>query len=277
MRYLGLALKIVMLLGFWLVGCILPESQPVQVESAVVQIIVPGDQTHFSVGDLVQIKSRVTSTEGISVVRLMVNGIETRRDQLSQPLKSGIMTQGWQPTEPGTFALQTSIEGSGGGSVSSQVLMVIVDGESSPEQPSEPTTAVPEMEDTITLTITLTPTETLTPTLTPTQTLTWTPTLTYTPPTTEPLAAPDPIAPSGSYSCRSTIFLEWNPVYSANGIAYYEWVVEGSSTTEIGTTTDTQVEFFLPTCASSYRWQVRVVDNLGTIGPYSEWMDFSIE
>ncbi len=106
------------------------------------------------------------------------------------------------------------------------------------------------------------------PTPTPTPTLT---------PSPMPLAAPEPIAPSGSYSCRSTIFLEWNSVYSPNGIAYYEWIVEGPSAVESGTTADVQVEFFLPSCASSYRWQVRAVENLGTIGPYSPWIDFAIE
>lgn len=106
------------------------------------------------------------------------------------------------------------------------------------------------------------------PTPTPTATLT---------PSPMPLASPEPIAPSGSYSCRSTIFLEWNSVYSANGIAYYEWIVEGPSAVESGTTADVQVEFFLPSCASSYRWHVRAVDNLGTIGTYSPWIDFAIE
>ena len=106
------------------------------------------------------------------------------------------------------------------------------------------------------------------PTPTPTATLT---------PRPMPLASPEPIAPSGSYSCRSTIFLEWNSVYSENGIAYYEWIAEGPSAVESGTTSDVQVEFFLPSCASSYRWQVRAVDNLGTVGPYSPWIDFSIE
>ncbi len=260
--------------GFSLASCELSGSPQMPVEVASVQIIVPVDQTYFSVGDMVQVKSLVSSSSGVSIVRLIVNGVETRLDQLSQPLKSGIMTQGWQPTEPGTFVLQTSIEGSGVGSISSQVVMVIVEGETPPEQPPEPTTAVPDIDDTITPT--LTPTETLTPTLTPTLTLTWTPTLTYTP-TTEPLGVPEPIAPSGSYSCRSTIFLEWNSVYSPNGIAYYEWVVESPGGVENGTTTDIQAEFFLPSCAAPYRWQVRAADNLGRIGQFSEWIDFSIE
>ena len=265
---------LVLMAGLGLAGCVLPGSQQVQVEAALVQIVVPADQTHFFVGDLIQIKSRITSTEGITVVRLLLNGVEVRRDQLSQPLKNGTMTQGWQPLESGTFTLQTSIESSAGGNISSQVVVVIVNEQSPPEVQQEPTTAVPVVDDTITPTITLTPTETLTPP--PTITLTWTPTPTYTS-TLEPLVAPEPIAPSGSYNCRSTIFLEWNYVYSPNGIAYYEWIVEGPGAVETDTTTDVQVEFFLPSCAATYRWQVRAVDNLGTIGPYSSWIDFSIE
>lgn len=91
-----------------------------------------------------------------------------------------------------------------------------------------------------------------------------------------PVAAPVLLAPSGSLKCTSTVFLEWEPVSHPNGIDYYEWSVSGSSGTETGQTTDTKVEFFLPTCESSYSWKVRAVDGKGTISPFSKEMTFTI-
>ncbi|MEW6406821.1 MAG: hypothetical protein AB1649_34000 [Chloroflexota bacterium] len=104
-----------------------------------------------------------------------------------------------------------------------------------------------------------------TPTPTPTQT-----------PSPVPLVAPKPIAPSGSLSCTSTVFLEWQPVSHPNGIGYYEWKVTYSGVTDSGTTTSTSVEYFV-TCIASYSWQVRAVDGKGNIGPYSESLSFDIK
>ncbi len=263
-------------LMMFLAGCEFVPSQNDVGSSSSLSIVEPADSSKYQVGDLVRVRSLVSAPDGGLSFDLLVNGQVYRSDHLTQALRNGTMLQPWQPTEPGSYTLQVQMVTSNGSGSTSQVVVVIVDEGSSPEVQPEPTTAVPVEEDTITPTITLTPTETLTPTPTPSMTPTWTPTLTYTP-TTEPLLAPEPIAPSGSYSCRSTIYLEWNSVYSPNGIAYYEWVVDGPGGTENGTTTELRAEYFLSTCASSYRWQVRAVDNMGTIGPYSEWIDFSID
>jgi len=279
-RYRNSLLLMFLGLIFFLVGCefVLPQSE--EPPSASLIIVEPVDGSQFQVGDLVPVRSQVTSPEGTVMFELLVNGQVYRSDRLTQALTKGTLLQPWQPSNNGKYTLQVSMATSEGKGLTSQVIIVDVIGESAEEIQLDPTTAVPPREETITPTITptltLTPTETLTPTLTPTLTLTWTPTLTYTP-TTEPLGVPEPIAPSGSYSCRSTIFLEWNSVYSPNGIAYYEWVVESPGGGESGTTTDIEVEFFLPSCAASYRWHVRAVDNLGRIGQFSEWIDFSVE
>jgi hypothetical protein len=95
-------------------------------------------------------------------------------------------------------------------------------------------------------------------------------------PTAVPLAAPKTVAPAGTYSCRSTIFLEWEPVYHPNGIAHYEWQVTYSGVSKNGTTTSTSVENFL-SCSTSYSWQVRAVDNKGNYGPFSAPLNFYIQ
>lgn len=111
------------------------------------------------------------------------------------------------------------------------------------------------------------------PVVTPPPTPTSTPTQT---PSPVPLAAPDPIAPSGSLSCRSTVFLEWQPVSHPNGIDHYEWQVTGPGGTDSGSATSTSVEYFV-NCAASYSWQVRAVDGKGNVGTYSDPVNFSIE
>jgi hypothetical protein len=91
-----------------------------------------------------------------------------------------------------------------------------------------------------------------------------------------PPPAPTLISPSGSKSCTSTVFLEWNAVDHPAGIAYYEWEVQGSGGTETDTTTETEAEYFV-SCGASYQWRVRAIDNNGTVGPYSDYMDFEIQ
>jgi hypothetical protein len=187
------------------------------------------------------------------------------------------MLQPWEPIEPGEYLIQVYMTTAAGMVVQSNAVLINVLGEAPPTTAPPtvevvPTTHVPEPVVTISPTITLTVPPP--PSITPSQT--WPPTETFTP-SPEPLSTPEPIAPSGNYSCRSTIFLEWNSVYHPNGIAYYEWVVEGPGVTESGTTTDVQEEYFLPSCSAAYRWRVRAVDNIGTIGPYTEWIDFTLD
>ena len=266
-----------------LTGCTLTTQQNSITDEAVIIIVEPVDGTQFQVGDLVKVRALVSSSVGVQDIDLFVNGDIVRRDQLDVPLRQGNMLQPWQPPEPGESLLQLTMTTVGGNIVQSNAVLITVVGETTPPtievQPPtievQPTTPIPEPVITVTPTITFTVPPP--PSITPSPT--WPPTYTFTPtlPTLDPLSAPVPIAPSGSYSCRSTIFLEWSAVYSVNGISYYEWMVEGPSGLESGTTTDIMVEFFIPSCSSSYQWQVRAVDNLGNIGPYTEMIPFTIE
>lgn len=90
------------------------------------------------------------------------------------------------------------------------------------------------------------------------------------------LSKPVTILPSGELSCRSTVFLEWNPVVHPNGIDHYEWQVTGPGGSQNGSTKGTKVEFFVG-CSSSYTWQVRAVDGNGNAGPYSDALGFQIK
>lgn len=261
-----------------LAGCTLSPS-PTVVHDAVITIVEPVEGTRFQVGDIVKVRSLVSSSAGAQEIDMFINGSIVRRDALETPLHQGNMLQPWQAAEPGEYLIQLSLTTATGESVQSNAVLISVQGEELPP-PTEirPTTQIPEVAATITPIPTLPPTEafTLTPIPTITPSLTYPPTNTFVP-TVEPLTAPEPVAPSGNYSCRSTVFLEWYSVYSVNGISYYEWVVEKPGGSESGTTTDVRVEFFIPGCGAAYRWQVRAVDGLGNIGPFSPWMDFTIE
>ncbi len=271
-------------------GCTLAPSKVI-VDEAVITIVEPVGGTQFQVGDLIKVRALVSSSTGAKEIDLYVNAGIVRRDQLDVPLRQGSMLQPWQPSEPGEYLIQMSMTTTSGATFQSNAILITVFGEATPPtteiqpptvtvQPPtvtfQPTTYVPEPV------ITVTPTKTLTIFLPPpsiTSTLTWLATITATPtfPTPDSPAAPEPIAPSGKYSCRSTIFLEWNSVYSVNGISYYEWVVEKPGGIESGTTSDVHVEYFIPGCGQTYRWHVRAVDGLGNIGPFSPWIDFSID
>lgn len=271
---------IIILIGFsvLLVGCALSAPQVVP-DEAVITIVEPVEGTQYQVGDLVKVRARVSSSVGAQEIDLFINASIVRRDHLDVPLRQGNVLQPWQPTEPGDYLIQVSMTAVTGNSVQSNAVLILVAGEEQPPPTAiQPTTQVPEVVMTITPTITPTPTEThtLTPIPSITPSLTYPPTNTFIP-TVESLTAPEPIAPSGQYSCRSTVFLEWNSVFSVNGISYYEWVVEKPGESESGTTSDVQVEFFIPGCSATYRWQVRAVDGLGNIGPFSPWIDFTIE
>lgn len=280
MRFLSSALKLILILGNFLVSCTLTTPQTDINVGSVITIVEPVGGAQYQVGSLVKVRALVESADGAKEVDLVINGDIVRRDQLDVPLRKGNLLQPWQPDEPGEYLIQQNMTTDAGNIVQSNAVLITVKGEEQPPtvelQPPtvevQPTTYVPEPVVTIspTITITLTPSPSITPSWT------WYPTDTYTP-SPEPLKTPEPIAPSGSYSCRSTIFLEWNSVYSVNGISYYEWVVEGSGATETDTTTDIQAEFFIPGCGATYRWRVRAVDNLGTVGPFSPWIDFTIE
>jgi hypothetical protein len=91
--------------------------------------------------------------------------------------------------------------------------------------------------------------------------------------------APVPIRPSGKWGCDPQLphmFLRWEPVDNPFGIALYEWQIQGPDGWESGTTTDTSLDYVV-TCGEKYLWHVRAIDNEGTTGPYSEYMQFEME
>ena len=283
-------LWICLVLGVILAGCTLTTPQGIVDDKAVITIVEPVEGAQFQVGELVRVRALVSSASGAQDVDLYINGNIVRRDQLNVPLRQGNILQPWQPADPGDYLVQLTMTTAGGAAVQSNAILITVIGGATPPttevqpptvtvQPPtvtfQPTTFVPEPVITVTPTLTLTRIQpsSITPSLT------WYPTNTYTPtlPTLDPLTTPEPIAPSGTYSCRSPIFLEWHTVYSPNGISYYEWVVEGPNGQESGTTTEYKVEYFIPGCSASYQWKVRAVDTLGNIGPYTDLIPFTIE
>lgn len=102
------------------------------------------------------------------------------------------------------------------------------------------------------------------------------PTATFTQPA--PLTAPTPISPNGTLDCASVtggVTLVWSAVSNSNGINHYEWQLQGGVNTS-GSSFTTQAIITQIYCGANYRWRVRAVDNLGNIGPWSDYMQFSI-
>jgi hypothetical protein len=94
-------------------------------------------------------------------------------------------------------------------------------------------------------------------------------------PTSPPtLPAPEPVSPSGSLSCRSTVTLEWNGISYAPGIDHYEWKLAGKLN-KTGSVSGLKKETSVA-CGGSYTWQVRAVGKDGVTGPYSSPMGFKI-
>ncbi len=95
-------------------------------------------------------------------------------------------------------------------------------------------------------------------------------------PVAPPAAAPIPISPNGSFTCRSTVMLTWQPLSQPGGVDHYEWQVTGLGSPKQGTTADTSDEFIVA-CGAAYQWRVRAVGGNGVPGPYSPAMTFIIQ
>lgn len=92
-----------------------------------------------------------------------------------------------------------------------------------------------------------------------------------------PLSAPQPSAPSGTLNCTSSVQLTWQPVSHPNGIAYYEWEIDGPGGKQTGTTASTSQEIIVACGNSTYTWRVRTIDKLGNTSVFSETLTFTVQ
>ncbi len=131
------------------------------------------------------------------------------------------------------------------------------------------TTATGNIDRQITITVQV-PANTATPTRTPTKV-----------PDTQAPPAPSLVSPSGTLSCRTSVTLDWNAVSDASGIKTYYVKLErqisaGNWQSAGGWTTSNTAQSVSVQCGGIYRWQVRAEDNAGNQGPWSGFMNFSI-
>lgn len=325
------------LLLLTLAGCNLPALPAAQAAS--LTLTEPLDGAHYTLGELLPVRSQITFAQGAATVDLLANGQVIRSDHPNPALRSGSILQPWQPPQAGTYTLQTrALSASGVELQSAQVTIQVGDAvtPAAPTTDSEPSaTPLPENSPMPSLT----PSPTLGPPLAtsrqdancrfgpgqvyditgallagqsapivgrnaatswwviqlPNAVTCWVwaevvtvsgdtsqvpeiappPTPTPLPSPTPMVAAPLPLAPGGTLTCRSSVVLEWSPVTHPNGIDHYEWLVNGPAGSQTGQTTDLRVEIIVA-CKSDYTWQVRAVDGQGNAGPYSELKAFNI-
>jgi hypothetical protein len=101
------------------------------------------------------------------------------------------------------------------------------------------------------------------------------------PPDTQGPPAPSLVSPSGTLSCRSSVTLDWNPVSDPSGIKTYyvkleRQITQGNWQSAGGWTTSSTAQSVPVQCGGIYRWQARAEDNAGNQGPWSGFMNFSI-
>lgn len=327
------------LLAFILPNCSLPQAALPESTGTSLTLMEPVDGAVYQAGDMLQVRSQMTSADGVTQIDLLINGVVARTDKPSPGIKDGSLMQPWQAVQPpGSYTIQTQLTTTSGARASSQIVTIQVGAAEVtpvPQQATLPVSTQPLPSFTLIPTITFTPTAS-SPVATAFQdancrfgpgqvynitgallngesapivgrnaeTTWWVielrsgancwvwdgtvtvsgdtsgvpvvaapPTPTFTP---VPVAAPALVGPSGELTCRSSVFLEWNPVSPPNGISRYEWQVSGPGGTQSGSDTRTRVEFFV-SCGASYTWQVRAVDGGGVAGPYSSSMSFQIK
>jgi len=100
-----------------------PESPP----ATAMMITIPFDNQHFSVGELVEIKSEVSGAISTPTISLLVDGVMYRTDSFQSAFTEANLYQTWTPANPGTYSLQTSMVSGVGNNVVSNQVTVIVD------------------------------------------------------------------------------------------------------------------------------------------------------
>jgi hypothetical protein len=89
------------------------------------------------------------------------------------------------------------------------------------------------------------------------------------------------VSPSGALSCRTSVTLDWNAVTDPSGIKTYyvkleRQITQGNWQSAGGWTTSSTSQSVPVQCGGIYRWQVRAEDGAGNQGPWSGFMNFSI-
>jgi hypothetical protein len=120
------SLSFLLLLVFLVLSACTPAPAIQSTAGGSIQIVEPLNEAHFSVGDLVMVRTDVSLGEGATSATLMVNEEPQRLDELSTALSQGSMFQGWQPEAEGTYALQVVFIGAGGRREESNIITVIV-------------------------------------------------------------------------------------------------------------------------------------------------------
>ncbi|MBM3179592.1 MAG: hypothetical protein FJZ86_04485 [Chloroflexi bacterium] len=178
MKYKPLLLAF--LLTALLAGCTLPSSA----EGSSLILSEPVDGATYQVGDMVQARSQIVSSDGAAQVDLLVNGEIVRSDSPSPVVHQGNLLQPWKPEQAGTYTLQTQMTTTSGAKVQSQSVTIQVGGVTEPLAPPTTVTVPPIATTPPTSTFTPTPTFTATFTSTPAPPTTVTvPPIATTPPT----------------------------------------------------------------------------------------------
>jgi len=161
MKYKPLLLAF--LLTALLAGCTLPSSA----EGSSLILSEPVDGATYQVGDMVQARSQIVSSDGAAQVDLLVNGEIVRSDSPSPVVHQGNLLQPWKPEQAGTYTLQTQMTTTSGAKVQSQSVTIQVGGVTEPLAPPTTVTVPPIATTPPTSTFTPTPTFTATFTSTP--------------------------------------------------------------------------------------------------------------
>ena len=102
-------------------------QSPQAEEAGFVLILSPADGAQFTVGEAIDVHTKIGDPQGVVGVQLLVNGKLVKDDRLSPPMTESEIHQSWIPKQPGNYHLQVSIERSGSGYlVSNPVNLVVV-------------------------------------------------------------------------------------------------------------------------------------------------------
>ncbi len=156
---------LILLLTVFLAGCA-PSSSA---GGSSLTLSEPASGAVYQLGNLVQARSQIISSDGAKQVDLLVNGVTVRTDTPSPVVRQGNLLQPWMPPQAGTYTIQTHMTTTSGAQIQSEIVTIQVGGVSEPlTQPTAVTvppiaTTPPTFTMIPTLTITLTPTFTSMP------------------------------------------------------------------------------------------------------------------
>jgi len=120
-----------------------PDDTP-PVPAGGIIIISPFDGQHFSLGDVIDVKTEVSGGTSAPSISLLIDGVIYRTDYFNSKFNNPHISQTWTPAEPGTYLVQTFITDGSGNLFNSTSITVIVDGAT--EQPQIEEETQPESE-----------------------------------------------------------------------------------------------------------------------------------